>query len=177
MKRVFLLFLSPFLLISSLGDVAFAHQSKQSGDTLVFLHVNPNDQAVANKKGTFYILITKNRYKFPIEECNCTVEILDTKKNVLQAEVFTGDMGKALVPYMFKKPGIHLIRVNGVPKDGQSFEPFLLTFDIRVERGSLTDLLKDKKFLYACMGGILLLSLGFVYTKEYYLDRKRINKK
>lgn len=142
----------------------------------MFLHVNPNDQAVANKKGTFYLLITKNKYKFPIEECECTVEILDIKKTSIQMQHFTGDMGKAFVPYLFAKPGIYFVRVNGVPKDGQSFEQFSLTFDIQVERGSFADLLKDKRFLYVSLGFILAISLAFAYTRDYYLSRKRNNK-
>lgn len=145
---------------------AYAHESKQSGTTIVFLHVNPNDQAITNKKGTFYILITRNRYQFPIEECACSVTVLDTNNKELSTTPFTGTLGNAYVPYLLSKPGVYHVRIEGTPKTEGVFDPFSLTFDIRVERGSYLELLRDRRYLYGALGIILLLSIAFVYTKN-----------
>lgn len=145
----------------------YAHESKQSGDTIVFVHTNPNDQAVTGKRGTFYILITKNRYQFPIDSCTCTATVLDSKGNTLSSSPFKEELGKVLVPYFFTSPGIYFVRIDGTPKAEGVFEPFSLSFSIRVERGSYLELLRDRRYVYGALGVVSLLFIVGVYTKKY----------
>lgn len=152
---------------------AFAHESKQSGDTIVFLHVNPNDEPVVGEPASFYMLITKNRYQFPIEECVCTVSVLDTKGEVLVKKEFTGELGSARVPYIFEKAGIYSIKIEGDPKTVGLFEPFSLSFEKRVEPGSYLNLLKDKKFLSYAIGIFFLLAFAGMYTRKYI--KRKVN--
>ncbi len=167
------LFLSLALVLTLVPGVALAHESKQSGDTIVFLHVNPNDEPVVGESASFYMLITKNRYQFPIEECLCSVSVLDSKGEVLVKKEFTGELGSARVPYIFSKAGIYTIKIEGTPNVTGAFEPFSLSFEKRVEPGSVLNLLKDKKFLFSAIGVLFLLAFAGVYTRKYI--KKRLN--
>lgn len=165
MKRLTVCF---FLIVASIGPV-FAHETKQSGNILVFLHTNPDDYAVTYKKENFYVLLTNNGYAFPIETCDCHVEVHDTDGNLFSNAQITSTQSAMLVPYYFTKAGIAQIRVSGTPKVAGTFEPFSLTFDVRVNRGSWLELFHSRKVMAGSLG-VILVGLG---AGEYLIKRKR----
>ncbi len=145
MSRFFILCLcfASFLVVER-GE---AHQTKISGSVSVLQHADPNDDPIIGTSSVLYLHFSDTQAKFKGEECNCVVYVAPYDQlNSIEATgsqfVFGSEEVRHLYgenyafPYVFPRKGIYAIVVVGTPKDGQSFEPFRIVFDLRVDRGS-----------------------------------------
>lgn len=166
MKRV-LVILSYFLITLS-PTSAFAHESKEDNNTIVVLHVNPNDSPVVGQKAGITFLITGSHVSFPSSLCDCTGTVLDNSTVLTSKKLFTQGKLRDSIPYTFTHPGIYQIRVTGTPQDPTTFKPFTIIFNLRVAGNNTQQKFYSQNIEYIS-GGFFLLALGIlVYTHKIY---------
>ncbi len=146
----------------------FAHESKESGNTVILVHVNPFDTPVAGKPAGVRVVVTQVQGNFPIEACNCNATILYKGKPLITQALFTDGEISSLVKIIFPEAGIYQVHVVGEPTQVKAFESFDLTFDVRVV-GKWGDPTYQDYLPYAYCGGFLLiaLALGYLYTRRH----------
>ena len=120
---------------------AIAHNVKTSGNVAATFHIEPSHNPKVGETSQAWFALTKQGGELvPLDRCNCTLKVKDTQqKTVLQptlkpitAEQYQGIPGAELV---FPKAGIYTLELSGAPKDGESFNPFTLSYDVTVQAG------------------------------------------
>lgn len=166
MKNVFIT--GVLLLSVCLPAQVFAHESKESGNTVILVHVNPFDTPVANKPAGVRVVVTQVEGNFPVDECDCKATISYKGKPLVTQSLFTDGEISSLVKIVFPQAGIYEVEVTGTPLRTKAFEPFDLKFDIRVV-GKWGDPTYKDYMLYIYCGGVVLVALlgGYLYTRKH----------
>lgn len=134
------LILSFFTLLpsSSLLSSAFAHVLESDGTIGAVIHISPDDDPIAGKESGFFFEFKDKENKFTPENCRCTFTILQAGKEIYSQPLFQGNTNPSLdnasVLYTFPEKNIYTVRVTGEPTTQNAFEPFTLSYDIRVSR-------------------------------------------
>jgi hypothetical protein len=140
----------------------------------IMIHVDPNDEPIAGPPTKLHFLIKDSADAFTVDTCDCTIRIgsyTDRESLAKNARVYalTEDIreksGSSVyaIDHTFPKKGIYSIVVQGTPKEGATFAPFKIQFNLRVARVSeRVDTLQAQYVAYGMMSGgaILLLSLA-----------------
>ncbi len=151
------------ILFSSTAQLGFAHETKYDGDISVFLHVSPNDTAVAGKESELHIILNRKFESFKNEDCLCYVEIKRDDTILKKEEILKGENSFTSIPYTFQNTGIYQIKIYGNPKEDADFGAFEITFDERVEEGA-------QKFpidaLCIILAGTLLGLFGWLLSRK-----------
>lgn len=116
-----------FILLTSVS----AHILQTDGSIGAIMHVNPDDDPIAGAPSTFFWEFKDTTNQFKIENCDCTVSILQNGKTIDEEPLTTPDF-----TYTFPEKNVYQIHVMGHPKQGASFSPFMLLYDVRVSRES-----------------------------------------
>ena len=124
---------------------AQAHTVKTSGDVAALFHIEPDDNPKAGQASRAWFALTKKGGELiPLEKCNCKLEVhpephkegseplLEPPLKAISAEQYQGVPGAEIV---FPKAGIYELEISGTAKDGQSFQPFELSYDVTVQSG------------------------------------------
>jgi hypothetical protein len=129
MKRVFLLVLSLLTLHFALLTFVSAHILATDGSIGAILHIDPDDDPIAGEPTNLFWDFKNTKGEFKIEGCSCRIYIIEDGRKIddepLSSTTFT---------YIFPKRNVYEIRIAGQPKQGDSFQPFILSYDIRVSR-------------------------------------------
>ncbi|MBV9159436.1 MAG: hypothetical protein JO019_02440 [Candidatus Kaiserbacteria bacterium] len=120
---------------------ASAHVLKTSGTMGIVLHLDPEDEPQAGVVTPIYLAFKDTAGRFKFSECDCRMYIapyaqkdsIDTSK-ASDAFLHThgGDELNADATFVFPKPDVYALEVVGTPKDGSSFTPFTVLYDVRV---------------------------------------------
>ena len=130
-----------FLLSISFAPTAIvsAHVLKTDGTMGAVLHVDPNDSPVAGKSSSIFFDLKDSSGKFTIENCDCTVSVAQNGKTIFDRKI----VSLAPVSFTFPEIAVYDVRMTGAAKDGVSFDPFTLSYDIRVETAAPRDAQAD----------------------------------
>lgn len=131
MRYLSLLFLSLFTVgLLCLPRLAQAHVLQTDGTIGAVLHINPNDEPVAQRQSTFLFEFKDTKNSFELANCQCSATILSNEK-----EIYTTDLSTTpAFSYTFPTAGVYTIQLAGTSL-AQSFQPFRLSYTIRVEQG------------------------------------------
>lgn len=170
MKIFFTLLLFTFVLINP--QAVSAHVLKTDGSIGAILHVDPNDAPTVGKQSSIYFDLKDKNNKFKLENCDCTASV--SRNNT---ELFSHPHSDdSPIPFIFPEKGVYTIAISGKPTSGDSFKPFSLEWDVRVE-GSETTLnfkLSQIIFFSSIFLGVLFCVGVFWFTKT---ARKNSNAK
>jgi hypothetical protein len=135
MKRFTKHLLALFFLFFFLGATpAFAHVILSSGSINALLHINPDDKPVAGQNSELLFVIKDKQNKFSLSDCACGVEISQNGTVKESGELKpTGNNQDGSYPYVFPEKAVYQIKLVGKPIEENTFQPFTLNFDIRVE--------------------------------------------
>lgn len=126
---VLLLFCAPLL--------AQAHTLKTDGEITVLLHTDPDDDPTADRPATILLAITDQTSQFNPADCDCLVTVAEKNRQLLslhpQASQQTSIYDFA-VPVTFPDRAVYQIMLSGTPKSAGQFQPFAVTYDLRVDR-------------------------------------------
>lgn len=124
---------------------AEAHNVKTSGEVAALFHLEPDHNPKAGQVSrTWFALTKKGGELIPLEDCNCKLEVyqeppkegseplLKPSLKTISAEQYQGVPGAEIV---FPKAGIYELEISGTAKDGQSFQPFELSYSVTVQAG------------------------------------------
>ncbi len=119
------------LLFSAYLQPVYAHVLKTDGDIGAVVHIDPEDDPIVGQETTVYFDIKDKSGKFKIEDCSC---IFIVKKN--REEIYSRPLEGATGMYNFPEKNVYTLELHGTPKTAGQFNPFRLSYDVRVERVS-----------------------------------------
>jgi hypothetical protein len=114
---------------------AQAHELKTDGDIGVMLHANPDDEPYAGIPTSLLFYVSDASGKFTPAACNCQVTVSDPAGKTIFAgplQVTDGDVGT--VTLAFPTQAVYAIRLDGTPQAAGAFQPFLVSYEERVDR-------------------------------------------
>ncbi|MCY7323002.1 MAG: hypothetical protein LH660_14670 [Phormidesmis sp. CAN_BIN36] len=125
---------------------AQAHNVKTSGEVAALFHIEPDHNPKAGQSSRAWFALTKKGGALiPLEQCNCKLEVhqepykegaeplLEPPLKAISADQYQGVPGAEII---FPKAGIYELEISGTAKDGQSFQPFELSYSVTVQAGS-----------------------------------------
>src|SRR4029078_4197153 len=127
MKKFVITFLFIILSLFIPGAVS-AHILQKDGSIGAVLHIDPEDDPIAGIPATMFWEITDRR-PFIFEDCNCTVQVLENGRKITEEQ-----LPSPYFTYTFPEKNVYQVHLIGFPKQGTSFQPFSLSYDIRVSR-------------------------------------------
>lgn len=139
----------------------YAHESKESDETIVYFHANPSHLPIEDEKSSLLILIRTKDGTFPVSTCTCTLTLYDAERAIASWPLFLDGKTKSLEPYVFKDAGIYRAEVTGIPKDAVSFSPFTFSFSVEVGEGD-SWLSKHKLAIIYTLGGLVVFAIGLL---------------
>lgn len=151
-------------------QIASAHVLKTDNTIGAILHVNPEDDPIAGEPTQFFFALKDTTNKFSTDNCNCTVRITQNGKTLEDGQgTIDPDYDQALLfTYTFTKKGMYQIAVIGKPEHEPTFQPFQLTYDIRVAREKET---QDQSQSLPLLPILVSVIIGSILI-AYFLKRK-----
>lgn len=130
-------FLLLILLVIPIGT-ADAHVLKSDGSVGAILHVSPDDDPIAGVQTDFFFEIKDKSGTFVPDNCICTASILQNGTEVYSQPLFANNaspnLDNASLSYVLPQRDVYVVQMKGKPIGKGTFEPFTLSWDIRVER-------------------------------------------
>jgi len=114
-----------------------AHVLKTDGPIGAVVHIDPDDDPIIGEPASFFFEFKDTEGNFRTEDCNCTATI-SNEEEVLTTQPLTSSasLESSSFYFTFTEKGVYTIKVDGKPLEDGKFEPFELTYDLRVERTS-----------------------------------------
>jgi hypothetical protein len=126
--------LSLFLVVPN----AYAHVLKSDGSIGAVMHVNPEDDPIVGQESSFFFEFKDKKNTFKPQDCDCHFSVLQNSKELFTQPLFQNNsdpsLANASVSYTFAEKGVYKIKVTGKSLSDNTFDPFTLEYDIRVER-------------------------------------------
>ncbi len=123
-------------LILLMPSSVYAHILATDKSIGAVLHVNPNDEPIANRVATFVFEFKDRNNKFQSTDCDCSFAIKNNGKTIYSQPLFQDDTttdNHAAISYTFATPDVYQIIAIGKPRNKTDFQPFTLSWDIRVD--------------------------------------------
>jgi hypothetical protein len=145
----------PLVVLSVTAPVQ-AHFLAIDGNIGVTLHVDPNDDPVANQPATFFFDVADKAGKFTLANCTCQASLLQNGKQIYTQSIAATGFTQAGFGYTFTSPGVYGVRLVGTPLTSNAFQPFTINWNIRAEPGQAV------KVVTATLGQQIAIGIGFV---------------
>jgi hypothetical protein len=169
--------------------VAKGHELETGGSVGAIMHVDPDDEPIANEPATFYFDFEYKQRQFNLQGCNCAVTITQNGR-----QVFGQSLTENTFSYTFPEQGAYVLEVAGKPKPPEEFQDFTLRYDVTVRakqaggtgnsppvaavtdsRASASLLAAGNHTLHYFLFGAGFLLIGILYLKDKY-KAKRLKK-
>lgn len=102
------------------------------------LHVDPNDEPFAGSQASFFFEFKDKEGKFTPQNCDCIFSIVENGKEIYSQPLFQNNANQNLtnasVFYTFPQRDVYTIQVIGKPLTPNTFQPFTLTWNFRVDQ-------------------------------------------
>ncbi len=167
MKFLQVLMLAGLLL--GIPQIASAHVLKTSGTVGAVIHIDPADDPIVGQPSTLFFEFKDKLNKFRVQECDCQVVISRAGQELTRQPLVPSpeaDSTQSTYPYIFPEKGIYTIKVEG-RSPSQSFEPFQLSYELRVSRiGQAQKRPIPRHSVHIIGVGIILIYTAFLLIKE-----------
>ena len=168
------------LVILILGATQYvqAHVLKVDRSIGAVLHIDPDDDPIVGEPAYFFFEFKDKKNVFKPEFCDCTVSIIKDGISVYSQPLFqdnpTADTNNASFAYIFPEKNIYQVKVEGNPNKPKAFQPFSLTFDIRVARTSDTTGSTPTRRPYVLYAVLFIISfVGTIALNGFFNKRHR----
>lgn len=127
-----------------MGISAEAHQVKTDNGVTVLFHVDPSDEPYSGTTTRMYLAFSSKTGQFDADACDCIISIVpydllpDISSKGTRIDVTTHPekmMGGYSFSYIFPRHDVYAVMLEGAPREGASFTPFRIVYDLRVARG------------------------------------------
>lgn len=112
-----------------------AHVLKTDGSIGVVLHIDPNDAPKSTIPANIVLAFNDANGKLSPAECDCSLTISEAGRVVAQQQLSLSSGLVSSTAYTFPEPNVYTLQVNGVPKQSGAFQPFTLSYNVRVTNG------------------------------------------
>lgn len=118
---------------------AEAHVLKTDGSIIATLHIDPNDEPLANGTSTIDLTFVDREGKLDITKCDCSIRVEDSGKEIASETVQNNSKISVAhdgfsMPFIFPTKGVYTIDISGKPEDPDGFQQFTFSYDVRVDR-------------------------------------------
>ena len=147
------------LLIGCFGGTAEAHVLKQDNGIAAVMHIEPDDNPLANQPIKIALSFASSQGGFNLAHCRCQAAIIQNTKQLQQVALKPALAGATLeagATLTFPTAGVYDLNVTGAPTDG-SFSSFKLDYLLRVASP-----LSDHSVNSSSSSGVLLIGFGSV---------------
>lgn len=118
------------------GLAASAHTTETVGTLSLLLHVEPGDRAIAGSPATIHVTIADTAGKFQPGQCDCRIQVSRDGQVLADLSAQPESPGLRLktvgAQYTFAAAGDYDVVLDGKPRAGATFEPFIGRFDTTV---------------------------------------------
>lgn len=171
--RVLATFLLVTFYLSLAPSPVSAHTLKSDGTIGAVIHIDPEDDPIIGEPASFFFEFKDTAGKFKPSECICLVTILKDDQELFSEQLESSSQEPSLTSasfsYTFPEKGVYQIKVIGNSVNAGSFDPFKLTYDLRVDRvsGAATEQsFVEKNIHFFLLGGILVIFLAIFFSKR-----------
>jgi hypothetical protein len=160
---------------------AQAHILATDGSIGAVLHIDPDDDPIAGEQAGFFFDIKDKTNKFSAASCNCRVDIYEGDK-IIYSDAIVKDKNPSLNSasffYTFPQRDVYQVKLIGAPSSPGFFQPFTISYDIRVERmtnaSSQTSLASSGNWFtkyiiyFVALGVIILIFVAYAISKTVH---------
>ncbi len=151
MNRAFGILVVVVLFVALMPRPASAHTFKFEQGVAAMMHVNPEDDPRASEKASLVFLVSYADYS--AYTCTCQVSVVDQGKTIFTSGTLDSN---PTVPYVFPHAGVYQLVLSGTDNKASTFS---VSFDQRVEAGSITKRIIDSGIVvYAIAGAVAALA-------------------
>lgn len=120
---------------------AQAHVLQSNGTIGAVMHVTPEDDPIVGELTDFYFEFKDTTGKFNPEQCDCVISVKKSGEEIYSQPLFSENTNPSLqnasISYRFPEKNVYSVSIIGEPLKAGTFQPFTLTYDLRVERESI----------------------------------------
>lgn len=170
-------YVAVFLASLLAASTASAHTLEIDGTIGAIMHVDPGDQPSAQSLATFDFEMKDTAGRFAAETCDCTMALSLGGEQFYSERLYPKNERILSLSYVFPTPGVYTVKLTGAPAEGAAFQPFELTWDLRVEDsqegpGALT------AWLYGHIPHLVIAILGAAFVLGVIVrDQIRLRRK
>lgn len=171
--KVFLLSVWLICCVFIAPQKVFAHFLAVDNGISAYLHIDPNDDPIAGETAILNFDIHDEQKHFMLATCDCSVFIKENGKTLfsdnLKKHMAKNSIGTGSVSYIFPSATVYTIEVVGKPLQKNSFQPFDLQWDFRINHAVSTQKQKVQTLplRYGIIFGIILIILLAYCIKRY----------
>jgi hypothetical protein len=151
-----------------------AHSLISQDNIAVVVHINPNDDPVAQEETQIYFSVSDTSKSFQSKYCQCKVLVQENGKTVfeksLPRENMVSDTAEFVAVYTFEKPIVYTVSLEG-ESINTSFDSFTFSQDIRVKHASTQSNIGQYTVYGLVAIGALLTILLFTKLQKYFINR------
>lgn len=154
-----------FWLLCSLSMLLFAvpvqaHFLAVDGSIGATLHIDPDDAPKAHSPATFFFDIADRTNKFQLANCNCHVIISESGHVLSSNNLAVTGFSQSSLSFTFPGLDVYKIELIGKPEATGQFQPFTISWNIRVDQNAITNPPDPVQVLrFQLIGGALCLLL------------------
>ena len=124
----------PFLLQSKPVNAHVLETDKSIG---AVLHIDPDDDPIAGQKSTFYFDFRDTTNKLSLTDCDCLFTVKEGGTQIYSAPLSVSSTKEGVAGVTFPTRDVYSVQITGKPLNGADFSGFTLSYDIRVDRGTV----------------------------------------
>jgi len=183
MKKLFSILILLSTSLAFFVKTVDAHVLKIDNHIGAILHVDPDDDPIAGQQSAFFFEFKDTQNKFTPAACDCTFFVIENGKDIYSQPLFQNNNNPSLenasVFYTFPQKDVYQVKVVGKPDTQNAFQPFTLTYDIRVDRIDDTSSLTQKtnffrNHMIQFIGGGIVVIIFLLYKIVKYKGKKYI---
>lgn len=115
---------------------ASAHILETDNTIGAVLHIDPNDEPIAGQQASFFFEFKDKQGKFNSQTCDCNFTILQHGKQIFTQPLFETNTNPSItsanIYFTFPTKDVYKIKITGNPINPDTFQPFTINYDIRV---------------------------------------------
>lgn len=177
MKKSLLIFFIFHFLSLIFVPMASAHTLKTDGSVGAVLHVSPDDDPVAGVNTDFFFDLKDTNNVVSPENCTCVARVLQNGKEIYSQSLFqtnaTPSLEDASFSYTLPQKDIYTVEISGNPKNGASFEPFTLAWDIRVARDAAEQNAASENTVISVLPSLIILTAVIIFVGIIFGKKKK----
>ena len=158
---------------------ALAHELQNDEPMRALLHISPDDDPIIGQPATLLLEFKDTTKKFAVADCNCIATIRQSGQELysepLSAQSVPGSRVHAAFAFTFPKKDIYQLEVSGTPRAEHSFEPFTLSYDLRVAREASDRARLGVHLLHFIGAGIIVVFTAGLIMYNYFNKRRAKN--
>ena len=148
-----------------LPSESYAHVLQTDKNIGAVLHMDPEDDPIAGEPSSLFFEIKDKEGKFSPAACNCRFTVTENGTKIftqsLSSDTTTPGDGLSVI-YTFPKKDIYEIQIAGTPTKPNEFQPFSLSYTVRVERINRANITDTSNTFSLHWIHFLLIGGGFI---------------